>query len=152
MTRRAFPTTRLPTVWPVDETEPAHPNNRYAESKVFNEQQCRNAAGDAMQVFAYRFPWVMPMRASEKANRMWHRADETLHEGFWTYLDLKDAVEAYVRGLEPSGVDRDAIGRFEAFHFVSDEAMGGLPIRDRPGLRVRQPKYACCIGPGFMVF
>lgn len=123
-----FPAERLPDCWPLDERQPPCPPNRYAESKVVNEEQCEAASG-AMQVFRFRFPWVMPMRASDRANRLYLQADDHLHEGFWTYLDLRDAAEAYVCGLNPTGVDRSKISTCEAFHFVADEVMGPAPIR-----------------------
>lgn len=126
---KEFPKRRLPEVWPIDERQPGAPMNKYAESKMMNEAQCRAAAG-AMQVFLYRFPWVLPIAPGEKASRHWKRADEILFEGFWTYLDRRDAVEAYVRGLA-ADVHDEAIARCEAFHFVADEVVGDAPIRDK---------------------
>lgn len=125
---RDFPRTKHPEVWPIDERQPPAPTNLYASSKVENERQC---AVTGMQVLIYRFPWVLPLRPSEKAQRHWKAADEHLFEGFWTYLDLRDAVEAFVRGLDPTGDDFGTASTCEAFHFVSDQVMGASPIREK---------------------
>lgn len=136
---REVPRDVIPSVWPLDERQPPSPRNRYAESKVVNEQQCAAAAeSGSMEVFVYRFPWVMARRALERAGQLWAHGRDHLGEGFWTYLDLRDAVEAYVLGVRPDRLLEPA-GRCEAFHFVADEAAGGGHIRER--LRRFLPDY-----------
>jgi nucleoside-diphosphate-sugar epimerase len=127
---RQFLTEKLPDVWPLDESQSACATNLYAESKIANEIQCEAAAG-AMQILIYRFPWVLPIGPGERTQRHWKRADEQLFEGFWTYLDIRDAAESYVRGLEPTGPDSSQLSTCEAFHFVADEIVGDVPLRQK---------------------
>ncbi len=128
-----FPKHLLPDTWPIDERQGPHPLNKYAESKVANEAQCEAERG-AMQMLIYRFPWVIPLKAGERTDRHWKNGDQYLFEGFWTYLDLRDAVEAYVRGLDPRPADTSISPdgpKCEAFHFVADEIVGERPIREK---------------------
>ena len=127
---RDFPKDRLSHIWPLDEHQPLAPPNKYAESKVFNERACEKASG-SIQVLIYRFPWVVQSRASDRAIRFWNEVDKAVGEGFWSYLDLGDAVESYVHGLDPTGSQSLQISGFEAFHFVADEAIGSTPIREK---------------------
>jgi nucleoside-diphosphate-sugar epimerase len=127
-----FPKDLMPSVWPLDERQPLSPRNKYAESKAVNEEQTRSIAkAGGMQALIFRFPWVMSPRASGKVERLWGPADKGIQDGFWTLLDLRDAVEAYALAMRidrPLAIDP---GDCEAFHFVADEVLGEMPIKEK---------------------
>ncbi len=112
---------------PMDESQPLAPLNAYAASKVANEALFSSmACTTPVTVAAVRFPWIVtgPMK-TEWSAKWWRQADSQMHEGYWSYLAIEDAVDLLVRAAESNRPG------FEAYHAVAPRATGDRPIAER---------------------
>lgn len=126
-----FDKSRPPSRWPIDETLPAAPRGAYAESKAANEAACQQTSDAAgLDVFMFRFPWVVP-EWFEVTRERWEKADRNALDGFWTYVHVEDAAEAYTLAVARDRPLEPLPSRCEAFHFVADDVRGILPIREK---------------------
>ena len=136
-----FDRERTPARWPIDEFLPAMPRNAYAHSKAVNELACREvSARTGLEIFIFRFPWVVPAHAIERVRQSWETSDPRHIDGFWTYLHVDDAAEAYALAVSRDRPLEPMPSLCEAFHFVADTARGPLPIREK--LATFLPKFA----------
>ncbi len=116
-----------PRFLPMDETHPVQPSNMYALSKVANEMYARILSDrTGISVAAYRLPAThTPDFLKAYASRIGHTIDRPLRkDGFGTHLFVEDAANAYLRGIESTWAG------FEAFHFVADEVLTSVPVRE----------------------
>ena len=120
---------------PFDESEPANPQNAYAESKVANEAQLKAfpANGAGRSAIALRLPLVMPLPGSDDAlfDRVWRTADTDRHRGVGTYLDVRDAAEAFALAIRPDRPLAAMEGGFVAIHLAADDVAGELTTRQK---------------------
>jgi nucleoside-diphosphate-sugar epimerase len=122
-----------PMKLPFDETQPVHPHNGYALSKVCNEGYGRMVAEKhGLSVAAFRFPYVVSRDYSDDmAASMKDFPPRT--DGFATYLHATDAARAYALAL-----DNRRAG-FEAYHFAAEEILSLYPLAER--LRRHHPSF-----------
>lgn len=110
---------------PMDESVSLRPQNVYALSKVANESYARHVGrAHGLSVSIFRLPWVM----SEWNDRWFdwfEKQDGPLNDGLGTYVHAADAAVAYA-----SAVER-ALPGVDAYHFVADDVMSFVPLRER---------------------
>jgi UDP-glucose 4-epimerase len=127
-----FDRERTPARWPIDEFQPAMPRNAYAHSKAMNELAClETSARTGLEVFMFRLPWVVPHHLDQRLRDSWSTSDPRHVDGFWTYVHVDDAAEAYALGAADDRPLEPMPSRCEAFHFASDESRGPLPVREK---------------------
>ena len=115
-----------PAYLPLDEASLKRGTKGYALGKIANESFAELLTTDgAIDIAAFRFPFVMGQQHAEWAARERLRPRGHFHEGFGTYLIKQDAALAYCLALE--------IGwkGFEAFHFVAQDTRYAGNLRDR---------------------
>ena len=97
-----------PAYLPLDENHPSTPQDSYGLSKVFGEQIADSiiSINEGMTVSSLRFPGVNFDLSYESFRERW-RNPASRANGFWTYIDARDAaatcrlaVEAKFRGHE----------------------------------------------------
>lgn len=122
-----------PSRLPFDEDEPANPQNAYAESKAFNEEQIRDfvRGGAGRSAFALRLPHVLPWPDDGWRARVWATGDTRPRDGGGVYLDVRDAAEAFYLASLPDRPLEAVEGDFAAIHLCGDEVAGALPTRQK---------------------
>ena len=118
-------TATTPITLPFDESQPVHPHNGYAMSKVANEGYARMVAEKhGLSVAAFRFPWVVAQEYSdEMAQKLREFPPRT--DGFATYCHATDVACAFAAAIE---IWRHG---FEAYHFTASEVMSFYPLAER---------------------
>ena len=97
-----------PAYLPLDESHPSTPQDSYGLSKVFGEQIADSivSVNEGMTISSLRFPGVNFDLSYESFRERW-RNPASRTNGFWTYIDARDAamtcrlaVEARFKGHE----------------------------------------------------
>jgi len=118
---------------PMDETQPVHPHNAYALSKVANEAYARLLAErEGLSVAAFRLPWVVGHDYDDAwADSL--RPPPARTDGFATYIHAADAARGYALALEHPRPG------FEVYHFSAKEILSLHPLAHR--LKDHHPEY-----------
>jgi nucleoside-diphosphate-sugar epimerase len=90
-----------PDYLPLDETHPSKPQDSYGLSKVLGEQIADSIVSvhERMTVSSLRFPGVNFDLSYESFRERW-RNPQTRANGFWTYIDARDAAATCRLALE----------------------------------------------------
>lgn len=90
-----------PAYLPLDENHPSTPQDSYGLSKVIGEQIADSivTVHKDMTISSLRFPGVIFDLSYESFKERWHNP-QTRANGFWTYIDARDAAMACRLALE----------------------------------------------------
>jgi nucleoside-diphosphate-sugar epimerase len=133
------PTPLFPLYAPVDEEHPLLPQDPYGLSKEVDERTCAMFyRRRGMSVLALRLHRVtLPGEAQELAGQVRERP-EAWARNLWGYVDVRDAANACLLGLEAEGLG------FEVFNVTAADTLSEVPTeelirRHCPGVEIRRP-------------
>ncbi|MBB6637243.1 NAD-dependent epimerase/dehydratase family protein [Cohnella thailandensis] len=137
-----------PRYLPIDESHPHLAEEVYGLSKTINEKTAEMfARRDGIQTISLRFSMIMTPDSYEGAGES-IRKPERLQKILWSYIDIRDAVEACIAALET-----DAKGRAFALNITGDDTLSDRSteellrefypeVPDLAGLRGSDPLFS----------
>lgn len=139
-----------PIYVPIDEAHPLRPSDPYGLAKQCDEQiAAMFSRRSEIAILAYRFPFT------ESAELIEERAQRNLDDpgegarDLWGYLDVRDAADACVVGLERM-IACEGVWHYEALNIVADDSLADESIdelirRYHPTTRVTEsiPPRGC---------
>lgn len=121
-----------PERWPIDECQPPKPHNAYGESKVANERACRKTSERAgLDVMIFRLPFVLPQNLTLPIERFWDRADSSVSDGFWSYVQVNDVAEAFALAIKMDRPLEPLPTKCEAFNILTDDVRGSVNLPEK---------------------
>lgn len=123
-----------PNHLPMTEAQPVRPLNGYALSKVANESFARLMTDlFGMSIACLRMPMVITRELRREwlgRKRFESAASLKYHDGVWSYLDVRDAADAFACALlKPRRPQPGA--DFEIYHLTADDVIGTIPLQER---------------------
>ena len=119
------PDFRSPYYVPVDEEHPLRPEDCYSLGKQVDEATAAMMARrHGMTVLAYRFPYTTNVEEITARSAEIERDPEEAEraaKALWGYLDVLDAAEAVLAGLESS------VSGFQVINVVAPESLAAAP-------------------------
>lgn len=115
---------RLPDYLPLDENHPLRPEDAYGLSKMLAEESCRSfSRRGAIETVTFRPTWVWNEQVCKSHQYLLHRSGNK-GRNFWSFIDVRDAAEAYRLALEAEVLPHDV------YLLSADHTSDVLPTRE----------------------
>ncbi len=123
-----------PTHLPMTEAQPVRPLNGYSLSKVANESFARLMTDlHGISIACLRMPMVITseLRKHWFSRKRFDSAESLrYHDGLWSYLDVRDAADAFACALLRSRESQPKPD-MEIYHLTADDVVGTISLQER---------------------